>query len=202
MNSQILNIAFEESIDTQAINHMRNSFSAFGDDAEFHEQPDKGIQASIFLLTMSSIAIIFGGAFVKKLGDKAAEDAYGVIKSGLASVYQKYFGANPEYKMIITASAKEKAPKTKYSLILSLYCIGKQGERVKLLYDTNWTKEQFDKVTDLYLAAISEFVSKDTGDIQTILNTTPCIMQPNLIAWDETTNDLVFINPIPESVRI
>ena len=201
MNTQVLNVAFEESIDKQAIAEMKNAFALFGDDAQFHEVPDKGIQASILLLTMSSIAIIFGVAFVKKLGDKAAEDAYPIIKSGLSTVYKKYFGSKAEYKVVITASSEKKAQPTKYSLILSLYCIGKNGEKVKLLYDENWSKEQFDEATDYYLSAISDFVSNSAGKIQNVLNQNQCVMPPSLIAWDEATNKLIYIDPIPKSTK-
>jgi hypothetical protein len=202
VNIQVLNVAFEESVDKQAIAEMKNHFALFGDDAQFHEVPDKGIQASILLLTMSSIAIIFGEAFVKKLGDKAAEDVYPIIKSGLSTVYKKYFGSNAQYTTVITASSEKKAQTTKYSLVLSLYCVGKNGEKVKLLYNESWNQDQFDEATDFYLSAITDFVSNSSGKIQNILNQNQCVMPPSLIAWDETSNQLIYIDPIPKSKRI
>jgi hypothetical protein len=188
VNIQVLNVAFEESVDKQAIAEMKNHFALFGDDAQFHEVPDKGIQASILLLTMSSIAIIFGGAFVKK--------------SGLSTVYKKYFGSNAQYTTVITASSEKKAQTTKYSLVLSLYCVGKNGEKVKLLYNESWNQDQFDEATDFYLSAITDFVSNSSGKIQNILNQNQCVMPPSLIAWDETSNQLIYIDPIPKSKRI
>ena len=39
MNKQILNVAFEDNIDTDAILSMKEAWTAFGEDVSFHELP-------------------------------------------------------------------------------------------------------------------------------------------------------------------
>ncbi|WP_105170067.1 hypothetical protein [Pseudoalteromonas sp. T1lg23B] len=204
MNPQILNVVFEDGIDSEAILNLKSELATFEDSVEFYETPDKGPQASIILLTMSSIALVFGAAFVKKLGDKAAEDCYPIIKKSLQTIYKKYFGEGAEYEcQIITSSqSSKKVPETDYSLVLALYCVGKNNERVKLLYKTNWEQSQFEKATDIYLSSITKFVNSGAGEVQDLIDKSPNSMQPALIAWDEISDKLIKINPMPRSIGI
>ncbi|MGE6569531.1 hypothetical protein ACQKE9_13385 [Shewanella vesiculosa] len=202
MNQDILNVAFEESIDSEAIDQLKQSLEHLGQDVAFHETPEKGPQASILLLGISSVAILFGGAFVKKLGDKAAEDAYPHIKNALSKLYTKYFGEDPKYKVRILTTSENKAPDTKYSLILALYCVGKDNQRAKFLYETTWSKEQFEMATDVYIQAMTEFVSNDQSEVSELIIASESRMEPHLIAWDPSVDALVRINALPSHVRI
>jgi hypothetical protein len=202
VNQDILNIAFEESIDSEAIDQLKQSLEHLGQDVAFHETPEKGPQASILLLGISSVAIIFGGAFVKKLGDKAAEDAYPYIKNSLSKLYTKYFGEDPKYKVRILTTSENKAPDTKYSLILALYCVGKDNHQAKFLYETTWSKEQFEMATDIYIRAMTEFVTNDQSEVRELIIASESRMQPHLIAWDPSVEALVRINALSSHVRI
>ncbi len=71
MNQQILNIAFEDDIDADAILSMKEILSDLGEEVSFHELPKRGPQASILLLTMSSVVFVFGVSFAKKIGEKS-----------------------------------------------------------------------------------------------------------------------------------
>lgn len=197
MNDQILNIAFEQHVDQEAVTQLQQTLAVLGNEVEFHEVPDKGPQASLLLLGMSSVALIFGGAFAKKLGERAAEDSWPLIKKGLSKIYQKYFGENPEHKVVIFTSSEEKAPDSKYSLILSLYCVGKNGQRVKFLYESKWTQVQFDKATEVYLSSISEFVALGSGEVQALIDKSPSKQSLALVAWDDQNQRLISVNVLP-----
>ncbi|PST68234.1 hypothetical protein AYI77_04330 [Shewanella algae] len=201
VNQDILNIAFEESIDSKAIDQLKQSLKHLGQDVAFHETPKKGPQASILLLGISSVAILFGGAFVKKLGDKAAEDTYPHIKNALSKLYLKYFGEDPEYKVSILTTSENKEPDTKYSLILALYCVGKDNQRAKFLYETSWSKEQFEIATDIYIRAMTEFVTNNQSEVKELIDASGSRMEPHLIAWSPSVGKLVRISALPSHVR-
>lgn len=204
MNEDNLNIVYEEHIDPAVIEEMKSTLSVFGSDIDFHSLPDKGPQASILLLMLSSIAIVFSTAFIKKLGDKAAEDSYPYIKKSLSKLYQKYFGKDRQYKFeyITSTSAEKKAPDTKYSLIFSLYCVGKNNERVKFLYETDWTEEEFDKATMIYIKSIIEFINNDDCIIKELIVSKPTRMAPYLIALESKSNKFIRVNALPEHIDI
>lgn len=202
MNQDILNVAFEESIDSEAIDQLKQSLEHLGQDVAFQETPEKGPQASILLLGISSVAILFGGAFVKKLGDKAAEDAYSHIKNALSKLYLKYFGEDPEYKVRVLTTSENKAPDTKYSLILALYCVGKDNQRAKFLYETSWSKEQFEMATDIYIRAMTEFVTNNQSEVRELIDASGSRMEPHLIAWSPSVGELVRVSALPSHVHI
>ncbi|NQZ53846.1 MAG: hypothetical protein HRT93_06290 [Piscirickettsiaceae bacterium] len=204
MNQDNLNIAFEEHIDEDVVTQLKDSLLIFRDDVDFHALPEKGPQASILLLMLSSVAIVFGTAFVKKLGDKAAEDSYPYIKKGLSKLYKKYFGGNSQYQLeaLRSRNAQKKAPYTKYSLILSLYCVGQNNERVKFLYETNWSEEEFDKATMIYIESIIEFVNEDHSIVKELIASKPSRMEPYLIALEPQDEKLIRVSALPEHVDI
>tara|TARA_B110000211_G_C14035879_1_gene534493 strand:+ start:345 stop:956 length:612 start_codon:yes stop_codon:yes gene_type:complete len=202
MNPQIFNIIFEEGMDTEAIIHLKNNLAFFEDNIEFHQTPAQGIQVSAILVMMTSIAFIFGASFVKKLGDRTAEDCYPIIKKSLETVYKKYFGKNPEYRyqIITSRNSSKKVPDSDYSLVLALYCVSKNNERVKFLYKTSWGKKQFDAVTEIYLSSIIEFVNTDSGAVRDLLDEKPTSLPPSLIAWDEFTGTLTKLSPLLKDI--
>jgi hypothetical protein len=204
MNEDNLNIAYEDHVDPTVIEEMKSTLSVFGNDVDFHALPDKGPQASILLLMLSSIAVVFSTAFVKKLGDKAAEDSYPYIKKSLSKLYQKYFGKDRQYRFeyITSTNAEKKASDTKYSLIFSLYCVDKNNERVKFLYETDWTEEEFDKATMIYIKSIVEFINEDDCIIKKLIASKPTRMAPYLIALEPKSNKLIRINALPEHIDI
>src|SRR3954462_15034732 len=116
MNEENLHLMFEAGVDEEAITQFDNAFSQSGKSIDLHEIPHRGPQASILLLGATSIGVIFFGAFVKKLGDKTAEDVYPPLKNGLVGIYKKYFGSSRQYNNIIISSSAEKSPETIYSL--------------------------------------------------------------------------------------
>lgn len=204
MNSEILNVAVEEGVDREFVDQLMSGISLFGDEAEFHETPKSGPQASIFLYGFTSIAFVFGAAFVKKLGDKAAEDCYPYLKSALLGVYEKYFGEDAKYRIQFMSTSEKKSPDTKYSLVLALYCVGQKNERVKFLYETGWDKSQFDEATQVYIDAIVEFVNDNVGSssVSKLASSNGSRMQPYLIAWDSEEKKLVSVNPISSNPNI
>ncbi|MCU1716438.1 hypothetical protein [Pseudomonas sp. 5P_3.1_Bac2] len=202
MNQEILNIAFEEDTDTDAILSMKEALLAFGEEVSFHEFPKRGPQASIFLLTMSSVVLVFGASFAKKLGEKSAEATWQLVEKGLSKLYAKYFGENPEHRIYYVASSEKKLPKTKYSLTLSLLCTGSKGESIKFIYETKWSQAQFNKATRAYLRAMPEFTSNGTGVIQDLIEKHPTRLSPFLIAWDAGSEELVFVNVMPTETGI
>ena len=202
MNQEVLDVAFENNLDDEAIDQLKRALSYFGEDVQFHEVPKSGPQASILLLGFTSIALVFGGAFVKKLGDKAAEDCYPHIKSALSKIYEKYFGKHPKYKIRIITTSENKSPDTKYSLVFALYCVGQENERVKFLYETEWSEEQFEMATALYIRSMIDFVGSGTGAVKDLLANNPPRIQPYLVAWDADSNLLVKGSALPENVQI
>lgn len=202
MNRDLLNVAIEDGVDQEAASQLREVIAFFGDDADFHAVPDRGPQASILLLGFTSVALIFGGAFIKKLGDKAAEDCYPHIKRALLGVYKKYFGPNASYQVKVISSSENKMPETPYSLILALYCVGRNNEKVKFLYRTDWTQEEFEEATERYLESMVDFVGKGQGVVAELVQEEPVIVQPYLIAMDASSGRLVRVNALPEGVGI
>jgi len=204
VNREILNVAVEEGVDREAVDQLRSGISLFGDEAEIHEIPKSGAQASILLYGFTSIALVFGAAFVKKLGDKAAEDCYPYLKHALLGVYEKYFGENAKYCVQVISTSEKKSPDTKYSLVLALYCVGQSNERVKFLYETGWDKGQFDEATQVYIEAMVEFVNDDVGSssVSKLVSSKSSRMQPYLVAWDSEEKTLVSVNPIPSDANI
>lgn len=197
MNQRILNVAFEENADTDAILSMKEVFSAFDEDVSFHEFPKRGPQASILLLTMSSVVLVFGVSFAKKFGEKSAEATWQLVEKGLSKLYAKYFGENPEHRIYYVASNEKKLLNTKYSLTLSLLCTGSKGEHIKFIYETKWSQSQFNKATRAYLRAMPQFVSDSTGVIQDLIEKNPTRVSPFLIAWDSGSEKLIFVNVMP-----
>ena len=197
MNREILNVVVEDDIDSEALETLEVALSSLKEDFDIHKIPPKDLQASLLLFGFTSVAVIFGGAFVKKLGDKAAEDSYPYIKQAISGIYHKYFGSNPLYQVRILTSSENKAPNTKYSLILALYCVGKNNEHVKFLYETNWTKEEFDKATGIYIEAMIDFVGSSSGVVNELIKS-GSTMEPHLIAWDAGDSALVKIEAIPK----
>ncbi|WP_147273112.1 hypothetical protein [Billgrantia montanilacus] len=59
MNKELLNVAVEEDIDGEAADQLKAAIASFGQDAEFHEIPRRGPQASLLLLGFTSIALVF-----------------------------------------------------------------------------------------------------------------------------------------------
>lgn len=202
MNRDILNVAVEEGIDQEAVSELRDAIAFFGGEADFHPVPDRGPQASILLLGFTSVALIFGGAFLKKLGDQAAEDCYPHIKRGLLGVYKKYFGPGASYQVKIVSSSERKSPETPYSLILALYCVGRNNERVKFLYRTDWSQEEFEEATDRYLESMVDFVGQGQGVVADLILEEPVNVQPYLIAMDIEAGRLVRVNALPDNVSI
>ena len=202
MNRELLNVAVEEDIDNEATDQLKAAIASFGQDAEFHEVPRRGPQASLLLLGFTSVALVFGGAFVKKLGDQAAEDCYPHIKNALLGVYKKYFGRDAKYRSLIVTSSKKKSPDTKYSLILALYCVGVNNERVKFLYVTDWSHEEFEEATHEYIQSMAEFLNGNGGAVSRLISENPSCVQPYLIAWNSSEKRLVRINALPEGVNI
>ena len=202
MNQQILNVAFEATTDTDAILSMKEALSDFGEEVSFHEFPKRGPQASILLLTMSSVVLVFGASFAKKFGEKSAEATWQLVEKSLSKLYAKYFGKNPEHRVYCVTSSKKKLPNTKFSLTLSLLCTGSKGERIKFLYETEWSQAQFNKATRAYLRAMPEFSSSSTGVIQNLIEKHPTRVSPFLIAWDTDSEELVFVNVTPSATGI
>ncbi|WP_335919919.1 hypothetical protein [Shewanella algae] len=50
MNQDILNIAFEESIDSKAIDQLKQSLEHLGQDVAFHETPKKALKLPSYCL--------------------------------------------------------------------------------------------------------------------------------------------------------
>ena len=196
MNIDLLNIGFESDIDDEVLNELKESLSSYGSDVEFHEMPHQGVQASIFLHGISAIAIVFGGAFVKKLGDKAAEDCYPYLKRGLANVYKKYFGKSPEIEKIIIVgkNSKHKALETRYSLIVSLYCSTASNQRVKFLYVKNWTQEEFDLATEKYITEIALLANGKDCEVSPLLLQQRALVGQYLVAWDEVNDKFIGVS--------
>ncbi|MBY8305858.1 hypothetical protein [Vibrio fluvialis] len=199
MNIDLLNIGFESDIDDEVLNELKESLSLFGNDVEFHEMPPRGVQASIVLYGFSAIAIVFGSAFVKKLGDKAAEDCYPFLKRGLANVYKKYFGESPEIEKVIIVgkNSKQKTPETRYSLVLSLYCSTVLNQRVKFLYAKDWTQEEFDLATEKYIAEIALLVNGKDCEVSQLLLQQRAVAGQYLIAWNEANDKFIAVNILP-----
>lgn len=202
MNQQILNVAFEEDADAEAILSMKEALSAFGEEVSFYELPKRGPQASILLLTMSSVVLVFGVSFAKKFGEKSAEAAWQLIEKGLSKLYAKHFGEIPEHRIYYVASNEKKLPNTKYSLTLSLLCAGSKGEKIKFIYETKWSQAQFNKATRAYLRAMPEFTSNSTGVIQELIEKHPTRVSPFLIAWDADSEELIFVDVMPAASGI
>src|SRR5690606_17821872 len=97
MNQQILNVAFEEDADAEAILSMKEALSAFGEAVSFYELPKRGPPASILLLTISSVVLVFGVSFAKKFGEKSAETPWQLVEKGLSPPYAEYFGESQEH---------------------------------------------------------------------------------------------------------
>jgi hypothetical protein len=202
MNKQILNVAFEDDIDTDAILSMKEALAAFGEEVSFHELPKRGPQASILLLTMSSVVLVFGVSFTKKFGEKSAEATWQLVEKGLSKLYNKYFGETPDHVIYYVSSSEKKLPNTKYSLTLSLLCTGSKGENIKFIYETKWSQAQFNKATRAYLRAMPEFTSSSTGVIQSLIEKNPTRVSPFLIAWDAVSEELIFVNVMPAAADI
>jgi len=202
MNKQILNIAFEDDIDTDAILSMKEILADFGEEVSFHELPKRGPQASILLLTMSSVVLVFGVSFAKKFGEKSAEAAWQLVEKGLSKLYNKYFGENPDHVIYYVSSNENKLPNTKYSLTLSLLCTGSKGENIKFIYETKWSQAQFNKATRAYLRAMPEFTSNSTGVIQSLIEKNPTRVSPFLVAWDAVSEELIFVNVMPAAADV
>lgn len=198
MNRDILNVAFEESLDAEAVKQLKAGLSSYEDDVYFHQMPKSAPQASLLLLGVTSVAILFGGAFVKKLGDKAAEDCYPHIKKALSKVYKKYFGKNPQYQIRIVTTSENKTPDTKYSLILALYCNSQDGKAVKFLYETGWTNSQFDEATKVYVESMFDLIIADEGAAKDLLVSADNRIQPCLIAWDADKKALIRVDVLPQ----
>ncbi|WP_343349304.1 hypothetical protein [Pseudomonas sediminis] len=202
MNKQILNVAFEDDIDTDAILSMKEALAAFGEEVSFHELPKRGPQASILLLTMSSIVLVFGVSFAKKIGEKSAEATWQLVEKGLSKLYKKYFGETPGHVIYYVSGSEKKLPNTKYSLTLSLLCTGSKGENIKFIYETKLSQAQFNKATRAYLRAMPEFTSSSTGVIQNLIEKNPTRVSPFLIAWDAVSEELIFVNVMPAAADI
>ncbi len=202
MDQDLLNIVIEETIDLDAVKHLEEELSFFGSDVSIQKVPPAGPQASILLLGVSSLAAIFGAAFLKKLGEKTAEDVYPRIKKALTKVHEKYFGVNPEYKLTIITSGKNKVLETKYSLLLGLYCASKDNLQAKFIYESDWSIKQFDQATGFYIDAMVEFVSNDSNKVRQLIIESGSNMQPHLIVWDFEKAELIKVNPFPNHVRI
>lgn len=202
MNRDILNVAVEAGVDSETEDQLKLGISVFGENAEFHELPKSGPQASVLLYGFTSIAFCFGLAFVKKLGDKAAEDCYPYIKKSLLGVYENYFGEKAKYRIQVISTSEKKSPDTKYSLVLALYCIGKNNEMLKFLYESDWNKEQFDEATQIYINAMVEFVNEDFGAVSSLLTSSSNRSQPHLIAWDSRVKKLVSVDSVPNKPSI
>lgn len=100
------------------------------------------------------------------------------------------------------SSSENKTPETPYSLILALYCVGRNNEKVKFLYRTDWTQEEFEEATERYLESMVDFVGKGQGVVAELVQEEPVIVQPYLIAMDASSGRLVRVNALPEGVGI
>ncbi|MEZ8467615.1 hypothetical protein AB6D20_021520 [Vibrio splendidus] len=196
MNIEILNIGVESGFDDEILNDLKESMSSFGDDIEFHEMPPQGVQASILLQGMSAIVIVFGVAFVKKLGDKTAEDCYPYFKRGLSTIYRKYFGESSEVESIVLVSknSKNKAPDTRYSLVLSMYCSTPSNQRVKFLYAKDWSQKEFDLATEKYIDEISLLVNGSDSEVGALLVNQRGIGNQYLVTWDEVNDIFISVS--------
>ena len=196
MSEATLNIRAEENINSEAIAQIESGLAPLGKEAKLHIVPTPGPQASILLLAFSSIVVVFSTAFFAKLGHKTAEDVYPHIKEALSTVYAKYFGKNPAIKkeIIVSQNAQHKASETKYSLVLSLYCVGPNNENVKFLYEQDCTREQFDAATEAYVHLIKEFTESGTGPIAELIEQSDTQEQTWLVARDSDTEAIELVD--------
>jgi hypothetical protein len=193
-------VIYEESIDKEAIDYFHSLNQDSG--LEFHKKPDKGMQASILLLTASGIAIVFATAFAKKLGEKVAEDSWDLFKKGLKKIHGAYFGKKKLYEMTYISSGVNKVKETKYSTVFSIYCITKSEVRVKFLFETNWEIDEFQKANTIYLDTMNEYYNSSESRLQEIYDTTVkprSVGFPILVAVDLDSNKLIEIDPFKSS---
>lgn len=196
MNIDNLNIGIEDSVDKEVYLELFNSLQHL-ENVDFHNIPSAGPQFGIQLTMPTAIAIMFGSAFINALGEKAGQDFYPHMEEGLTNVYAKYFGKDPQIKTvtIVGANSKNKAPKTRYSLTLSLYVMTKENQRIKFLYVTDWTKDEFDLATRKYTEEITQIMKSDTGKVKALMNNKNKNATPFLVAWDESTDKFIHVDP-------
>ena len=73
---------------------------------------------------------------------------------------------------------------------------------MKFLYETNWSEEEFDKATMIYIESIIEFVNEDHSIVKELIASKPSRMEPYLIALEPQDEKLIRVSALPEHVDI
>jgi hypothetical protein len=199
-DDESLTILAEEVLAEEVLRDIERSLSSNDLKTEFSVMPARGPQANIFFIATTAVAVIFGTAFVKKLGEKAAEDTWPHLKDALRTTWDNYFG-NPPKIPVAQIGLNGPIP-TEYSQILSLYCISKSGQRIKFLYKESWSAKECERITELYLHHLSEFVATDQGPVQNLADSWKTSLGVVAIAYDGDTGGLKRINPLPPGVHV
>lgn len=196
MEKEGIYLVGEASVPTDVIEDVESYFQKLGD--VFHREiiVERGPQNAIEWLIPTALFIFFAKSFLETLAKEMASDTYKLIKSGISSIWNKFFGQEPKYKYrkyIVGGRVQEDF---EYSPAFSIYTELTDGTKVKFLYKQIWTQEEFDEATDTFLYNMALFFSGKNSELMAILKEGAIWDRIILLTLDDKTKKLKTIHTV------
>lgn len=127
-----------------------------------------------------------------------AADIYELIKSGISTIWNKFFGPNPKYQYRKYYADGRVEEYFEYSPAFSIYIELVDGNKVKFLYKPIWSQEEFDEATEIYLRNIALHFTGIDNELTPVLKEAVCRARVILVIFDEQTKKMKAIDVVSQ----
>lgn len=133
-----------------------------GPDVRVHAQAPR-VWASLEIVVPGVIMVFITKAYFDGYLKEAGKDHYRLTKRWLGSLAKKCHGLSPHIHQIASDERKLNR-RSPYSKALSVYYLTKQGNRVKLVYNSDMSADDWEKLTVEFAAIMQQHYSEYPND--------------------------------------
>ncbi|MDD3597749.1 hypothetical protein [Sulfuricurvum sp.] len=162
--------------------------------------PFAGVEWLLPTAVIAYISKSYFDGFLNEMG----KDHYNIVKKGFLSLKENLVGSNaPKINLVTSSFSKNKVNnENPYSFVFSIMSDANDNKKFKLLIKKDISDDEYNKTIDSFLEFLQKYHNETLNDEiraeikqNTFANTT-------LVAFNPKTNELIFVNPIPQRKKV
>ncbi len=191
-------IKHEDDIDDSAFNNFIDLISSQKLSLEIVTVPKSGPMAGLEWLLPTATIIYISKPYFEGFLTEMGKDHYGLLKKGLKNLRETFFGDNIKKRILITSSSAPNKTKNMYSFDFSIIAEVKGGKDIKLLLPKEISKDDYEKTIDAFLDFLELYYDNKINNIEDKF----IFGETLLLSYDKKSQELEFINPIPNRSKV
>ncbi len=198
MNKFDIFIKHEDDINSSTFDNFINTISSDKLLLEVMKVPKSGPMAGVEWLLPTATIIIIAKPYFQSFMSEMGKDHYTLLKKGLNSLREKFFGKDISQRVLLTSSNAPNKTKNKYSFDFSIVIEAKNGKNFKLLIPKEVTQKEYENTINVFLDYIEQYYDNkiNIDDDKFIFSKTA------LLAYNKKLGKLEFINPLPSRPKV